>query len=306
MHKGINTTCDEGQTPIPVFVPDVADPITANEQGTYTHEGKNNFCTRNVVTQSYGFKPSQGKDARSDGVSEELAPTLSADQGGNAVPAVAFNIAPGKGEKKDDIHVTDAVVSKTLDASGSSPEIHQGGTAVAFPLDTQNMTPGHSHAVAFTQNQRDEVRLMDKAGALAAEPGAKQQTYVAYETGQGYWQEGETSGVLRAEGENRPSRPSNVVVAVRENQRAEVSEHNIADALLSGGGKPGNGYPAIRQDMAVRRLTPVECERLQGFPDNYTNIPGASDSGRYKALGNSMAVPVMAWIGRRIGAVHER
>jgi DNA (cytosine-5)-methyltransferase 1 len=58
---------------------------------------------------------------------------------------------------------------------------------------------------------------------------------------------------------------------------------------------------------AVRRLTPVECERLQGFPDDYTNIPWrgglASDGPRYKALGNSMAVPVMAWIGQRIEAV---
>jgi DNA (cytosine-5)-methyltransferase 1 len=57
--------------------------------------------------------------------------------------------------------------------------------------------------------------------------------------------------------------------------------------------------------MAVRRLTPVECERLQGFPDNYTNIPWrkaqeSPDGPRYKALGNSMAVPVMGWIGKRI------
>jgi DNA (cytosine-5)-methyltransferase 1 len=55
----------------------------------------------------------------------------------------------------------------------------------------------------------------------------------------------------------------------------------------------------------VRRLTPKECERLQGFPDGYTNIAWrgkatAPDSRRYKALGNSMAVPVMRWIGRRI------
>ena len=55
-------------------------------------------------------------------------------------------------------------------------------------------------------------------------------------------------------------------------------------------------------DMRVRRLTPMECEKLQGFPDNYTNIPNAPDTGRYKALGNSMAVPVMRWIGERIEA----
>lgn len=61
--------------------------------------------------------------------------------------------------------------------------------------------------------------------------------------------------------------------------------------------------------MQVRRLTPRECERLQGFPDDYTlvqhrNKP-AADGPRYKALGNSMAVPVMAWIGRRIAMVEQ-
>jgi len=50
----------------------------------------------------------------------------------------------------------------------------------------------------------------------------------------------------------------------------------------------------------ARRLTPLECERLQGFPDKYTNIPGAKDGPRYAAIGNSMAVPVMQWIGQRI------
>ena len=58
--------------------------------------------------------------------------------------------------------------------------------------------------------------------------------------------------------------------------------------------------------MAVRRLTPVECERLQGFPDNYTNIKtNCPDGPRYKALGNSMAVPVMQWIGERIQMVEN-
>ena len=68
--------------------------------------------------------------------------------------------------------------------------------------------------------------------------------------------------------------------------------------------------PAVMQAMAVRRLTPVECERLQGFPEGHTAIPWKGkpagqcpDGGRYKALGNSMAVPVMRWIGRRIELV---
>lgn len=107
---------------------------------------------------------------------------------------------------------------------------------VAYTLDSAQQ------AVAFAQNQRNEVRTMDVAGALAAEPGAKQQTY-------------------------------------------------------------------IQQGMAVRRLTPVECERLMGFPDSYTSIPwrkkpaeDCPDGPRYKALGNSWAVPCVAWIGRRIAA----
>lgn len=61
------------------------------------------------------------------------------------------------------------------------------------------------------------------------------------------------------------------------------------------------------EDVIVRRLTPLECERLQGFPDNHTKIPyrgkpaeECSDGPRYKAIGNSMAVPVMRWIGERI------
>jgi DNA (cytosine-5)-methyltransferase 1 len=72
-------------------------------------------------------------------------------------------------------------------------------------------------------------------------------------------------------------------------------------------GGPTHSGPKVLQSMAVRRLTPVECERLQGFGDNYTDIKSKNkptpDGPRYKALGNSMAVPVMAWIGQRIEQV---
>ena len=70
--------------------------------------------------------------------------------------------------------------------------------------------------------------------------------------------------------------------------------------------------PAIKNNMQVRRLTPVECERLQGFPDDFTKIPyrgkpvdKCPDGPRYKAMGNSMAVPVMRWIGERIHKVEN-
>ena len=68
---------------------------------------------------------------------------------------------------------------------------------------------------------------------------------------------------------------------------------------LNATGVHGVAHPD--HSMAVRRLTPTECERLQGFPDGYTDImPETPDGPRYKALGNSMAVPVMRWIGSRI------
>jgi DNA (cytosine-5)-methyltransferase 1 len=63
---------------------------------------------------------------------------------------------------------------------------------------------------------------------------------------------------------------------------------------------------SVYQSKTVRRLTPLECERLQGFPDGYTNIPGVKDGPRYAALGNSMAVPVMRWIGERIKLIDDK
>jgi DNA (cytosine-5)-methyltransferase 1 len=74
----------------------------------------------------------------------------------------------------------------------------------------------------------------------------------------------------------------------------------------------GHKTAVAEQSLQVRRLTPIECERLQGFPDNYTQIPWRNkapedcpDGPRYKAMGNSMAVPVMRWIGERIQMVEE-
>ena len=74
-------------------------------------------------------------------------------------------------------------------------------------------------------------------------------------------------------------------------------------------GGAGAEVLSVFSNMQVRRLTPVECERLQGFPDGYTDIKPKGkptpDGPRYKALGNSMAVPVMRWIGDRIKQVEE-
>ena len=128
---------------------------------------------------------------------------------------------------------------------------------------------------AFAQNQRDEVREMDAAGALAGEPGMKQQTYlaVAFQT------------------------------RIGRNGRGQPKDH--IDSMTScAGGTHADSKPHVAYSGGVRRITPREAERLQGFPDDYTLIKyrnkPAADAPRYKALGNSMAVPCMKWIGERI------
>jgi site-specific DNA-cytosine methylase len=91
-------------------------------------------------------------------------------------------------------------------------------------------------------------------------------------------------------------------IGLDEEQNAMIDAFGTLKARTAGGGFEGS---VMQTNMAVRRLTPVECERLQGFPDGYTNIPWrkkdeSPDGPRYKALGNSWAVPVVRWIGERI------
>jgi len=133
----------------------------------------------------------------------------------------------------------------------------------------------------------------------------------AKESGQGYWMQDDLSGPLRAEGENRPSRPSNVIT-YDSKQHHNPQPSSTAQLTTKNCAFVRGDSPMAQQAMAVRRLTPRECERLQGFKDDHTLIPwrGKSpqdcpDGPRYKALGNSMAVPCMAWIGRRIAGQHE-
>jgi DNA (cytosine-5)-methyltransferase 1 len=189
-----------------------------------------------------------------------------------------------------DTHATQGVaqpIPLDMRNAGRDPEKHdemnRQGVGVGDPGDpAHTVTSAFVHAVAqpiaFAQNQRDEVRIMQVAGALAAEPGAKQQTYLAQPI---------IGGV---DYENNAHGPDDVTGP-------------LLKGSPTGGGRP---LPAIAlQSMAVRRLTPVECERLQGFPDNYTNIPWrkkeeSPDGPRYKALGNSWAVPNVRWIGKRI------
>jgi DNA (cytosine-5)-methyltransferase 1 len=204
----------------------------------------------------------------------------------------------------------------------------------------------HPPAIAFAQNQRDEVRVMPVAGALAAEPGAKQQTYVMAFTAKDHGADaGEIAPTLRAmgHGASHANGGGQVAVAFSSNMSVPDCQTDGTTPTLKLGGHGGGNPPAVAvafdtynqsinehtsqtikspqgavqesvgavlHAMQVRRLTPEECEALQGFRRGYTAIPwrgkpaaACPDGPRYKSLRNSMAVPVMAWIGQRIAAV---
>jgi DNA (cytosine-5)-methyltransferase 1 len=182
--------------------------------------GRLDFESETFVTEMYSIMPqNSGRDYKARLALRADGFDASEDGTGRGTPLVATFLHVNKGRPAGRKSAHTAMV--TLETE-------------AVPTLT---TDGHAQsAVAFAQNQRDEVRMMNVAGALASEPGMKQQTYVS--------------------------------------------------------------------TSAVRRLTPRECCRLQGFPDDYLDITyrgkPAADGNKYRALGNSMAVPVMAWIGRRI------
>ncbi|MGY6271052.1 DNA cytosine methyltransferase [Achromobacter denitrificans] len=187
--------------------------------------------------------------------------------------------------------------------------------------------------VAFAQNQRDEVRLMNVAGALAAEPGAKQQTYVATpaigfdckSSGQNGFGIGigiEVAGTQRAMAHARSHTNGGghqavvTTLAIRgrgDSHNLETRTDGTANALLTpNGGRAGIGVGAIHYGMQVRRLTPEECEALQAYPRNYTRIAWRGkppeqcpDGPRYKALGNSWCTTNARWIGERIDRVNS-
>lgn len=126
---------------------------------------------------------------------------------------------------------------------------------------------------------------------------------VAYRTtgNDGCYETGDQVGALTT-GTDRSAQ----VVAFQSSQSGIRVGESHATLDANNGSRRQNG---VIQASAVRRLTPRECERLQGFPDQYTDVPyrgkPAADGPRYKALGNSMAVPCMAWIGRRIEAIER-
>ena len=121
------------------------------------------------------------------------------------------------------------------------------------------------------------------------------------------WQTGGSFGVGSWEEEYTSTLPVSQTVAVVLSVRGRESganlelEAELSPALRGGNDSQTGEYSQrIWNGPTVRRLTPLECERLQGFPDHWTDIEGNSDTQRYRQLGNAVAVPVVEWLMRRI------
>lgn len=269
-----------------------------------------------------GFKLGNSEQARSIGYAEEQSPTLNAECGGNKPAVLCLNDQGGN------------VMGVSHDVSGT--------------LRAQEH--GHQPAVmAFAQNQREEVRNVgDKAVALAAEVGMHCQTFVALDMthacdvirdcgevapslqarmgtggnqvpltyqmqGFGDYREGDVASSCK----QRDFKDStDLVCSVDCRNFTEGGEINGTLQAKESGGQSLNLNNTVRRNMVVRRLTPMECERLQGYPDGWTGIGEwmdskgkrhkDADSPRYKALGNSIALPFWDFLAKRISAQYLR
>jgi DNA (cytosine-5)-methyltransferase 1 len=170
----------------------------------------------------------------------------------------------------------------------------------------QGSTNGTSGSVAPTLGQSYGARGVDLEAPHVV---ARALTTSQERNGDGFDQDFVVSALDRQAGgpDDNSAQAGHLVMAVSENQRAEVLETPIARQLTSGGGKPGQGYSAVREANGVRRLTPTECERLMSWPDGWTLADEkTADSRRYAACGDGVVSNVAEWIGRRIMAVDER
>jgi DNA (cytosine-5)-methyltransferase 1 len=282
MHKGMNSTLDEGQTPVVAFHP-TQDPISSSDGTTHAMGcGSSGGMATIAVAQPLNIYGGNKRQDRPEGgfyvrMDEETSKTLDAatglnptcSQGGTAV------MQPVGFDSYNQAVTGD--VSKTLDVGqdyNHVPNVFQ-----PIPLDLRNS--------GRDPEKHDE---MNRQGVGVGEPGDPAHTV--------------TSAFVH--GVAQPMAWS--IMPQNSGKDYKARQVDVLQPLMAGGVQHGNqGGDIIQTAMQVRRLTPVECERLQGFPDGYTAIPWRKkpatecpDGPRYKALGNSWAVPVVSWIGKRI------
>lgn len=233
------------------------------------------------------FKSGQGAKAGGIGYEEEIAPTLSANSGGNQVPAVmAFD--------------TTQICSKE---NGSVP-------AYGKPCHTLN---AHAHAPSVVLDMSHANDVIRECGDIVPSLQARMgtggnQVPLTYQMqGFGDYREGKVASSCK----QRDYKDStDLVCAVDCRNFTENSDVNGTLQAKESGGSSLNLNNVCRQSNVVRRLTPLECTRLQGFPDGWVDIGEwtdekgrvhkEADAPKYKALGNSIALPFWKWLLRRI------
>lgn len=175
----------------------------------------------------------------------------------------------------------------TVSTLTSNGDAHSGlrGTAGLIPFDTTQIT---------SKANVSNPKAGDPCHPLAA--GAHAPAIAFNLRGREDGAQAEISDMASLRAASGGSSRSYVAIGLDEEQNASVDSFGCLKARKEGGGFEGS----VMTGSAVRRLTPRECERLQGFEDGYTFTDGKADGPRYKALGNSMAVPVIRWIGRRV------
>lgn len=239
-----------------------------------------------------GFKLGNSEHARSIGYAEEQAPTLNAECGGTKPAVMAFD--------------TTQITSKQ---NGSIPDFGK-------PCHTLNANAHVPCAVLDMRHACDVIRdCGEVAPSLQARMGTGgNQIPLTYQMqGFGDYREG---GVASSCKQRDFKDATDLVCAVDCRNFREGGETNGTLQAKESGGKSLNLNNTARQNMVVRRLTPLECERLQGFPDHWTDLGEwtdskgkrhkDADSPRYKALGNSIALPPWKWLLKRLCGNYER
>jgi site-specific DNA-cytosine methylase len=225
-------------------------------------------------------------------VSEKIASTLETTANdysrADGFTMMVYENHPSDSRVKEMGNVCQTVTSSWGTGGGNVPFV-QKTIINTFALQGAGSTSQNANGSGYKEEQSFTLNVIDVHGVAITFPATM-------------------SGTQRATTENLSSTLQAInqtaVCINGQHPNAAIGE-NISPTLTNAMGA-GGGHVPIIGNMAVRRLTPIECERLQGFPDNYTHIKeNCPDGPRYKALGNSMAVPVMKWIGERIGQVER-
>ena len=242
--------------------------------------------SRNVA----GFCAGAGPSAGTIGYQEERAPTLKASASGNMMPSILC--LNDQGGQRMDLSL-DYTGTLRADEKGHQPLVYEnhgidarysGPHKVAPTMAARYGTGGNN--VPLVSREPDTICITGNAIDRQPQNG-----------GNGLGWQADISYTLTATDHHAVFNRQRVDLFVEQDVASTESarQHKDATDLIC--------QPDTEQRQLIRRLTPLECERLQGFPDGWADIPGASDSARYKALGNSVAIPCVTFVLRGIAAV---